>query len=138
MRLLQTHIIAVVLLAATAGAASAAEPVGDALIFVPPVSSEAAGLIDTGTDCIALNRIRSARIIAGEGIVYRMSGRKTVINRPRNGGRQLGRDQILIMRTRGSLLCAGDIVHLANSAPGMTAGYVALGRFETYHPPTGQ
>lgn len=127
-------LLVVALLSAITGSAGTAQPVGDTLLFVPPVDEQALPLVDTGTECIALNRIRSTRIIAGEGIVYQMAGRKAVINRPRHGGARLARDQILITRTRGAMLCAGDIVHLADSLPGMTAGFVALGRFETHRP----
>jgi hypothetical protein len=134
---LQSHIAAVALLAALfaalTGAVSAAEPAGDTLLFVPPVRGEQADrLIDPGTQCIALHRVRSTRIIAGEGIVYQMTGRRALINRPTHGGKRLQRHQVLITRTHGTLLCAGDIVHLADGMPGMTSGFVALGRFQTY------
>lgn len=125
---------AVALLSASAAAAQAAGPVGANLIFVPPMGNQAVHLIDSGTNCIAMNRVRSTRIIAGEGIVYQLTGRKAVINRPRHGGKRLARNQILITRTSGPMLCAGDIVHLADGLPGMTTGFVALGRFEHYQP----
>ena len=88
--------------------------------LVPPVSDEAALLVDTGPSCIALIRMRSARIIAGEGIVDQMTGRGALINRPRHGGKHLQRHQILITRSSSALLCTGDIVHLAGSLPGMS------------------
>lgn len=131
---------ALALLAAATVTAGAAEPTASNLLFVPPVSEEVAQQmgavqrIGTATNCIALHRIRSTRIITGEGIVYQMSGQKALINRPRHGGDRLARNQILITRTSGSLLCAGDIVHLADSLPGMTTGIVALGQFEAYPP----
>lgn len=125
---------AVALLSASAAAAQAAGPVGANLIFVPPMGNQAVHLIDSGTKCIAMHRVRSTRIIAGEGIVYQLTGRKAVINRPRHGGNRLARNQILITRTNGPMLCAGDIVHLADGLPGMTTGFVALGRFEHYQP----
>lgn len=131
---LQEQIVAVALLLAATGAADATEPLGDNLLFVPPVSDEAAQLVDPGQDCIALHRIRSTRIIAGEGIVYERTGQKALINRPRHGGKRLVPNQILITRTSGTLLCAGDIVHLADNLLGATSGFVALGRFESYHP----
>lgn len=135
MRYMQKQLVAAGLLVAASGAAYASEPVGNtALLFVPPVSDNAAHLIDSGTNCIALHRVRSTRIIAGEGIVYQMTGRKALINRPRHGVTRLARHQILITRRSGAMLCAGDIVHLADSLPGMTTGFVALGRFEHYHP----
>lgn len=125
---------AMALLLAPVGIATGAAPVGSNLMFVPPVSEEAAQRMALVTNCIALHRVRSTRIIAGEGIVYQMSGQKALINRPRHGGARLARHQILITRTTGPMLCAGDIVHLADSLPGMTTGFVALGRFETYSP----
>lgn len=131
---LQSQIGAIALLLAAAGGASAAEPVGANLLFVPPVSDEEYRRAETAINCIALHRVRSTRIIAGEGIVYQMAGRKALINRPRHGGARLTRHQILITRTQGTMLCAGDIVHLADSLPGMTTGFVALGRFEAYPP----
>ncbi|WP_152414813.1 hypothetical protein [Blastomonas sp. AAP53] len=129
-----TQLSAMALLSATISAPDAAVPAGSNLLFVPPVSDEAAQQIGAATNCIALHRVRSTRIIAGEGIVYELSGQKALINRPRHGGSRLARHQILITRTSGSMLCAGDIVHLADSLPGMTTGFVALGRFEAYTP----
>lgn len=134
MPFLQTQLIAMALLFASAGDAIGGHPVGDNLLFVPPVSDAEALRIGSATNCIALHRVRSTRIIAGEGIVYQMAGRKALINRPRHGGSRLSRHQILITRMRGPMLCAGDIVHLADSLPGMTTGFVSLGRFEAYPP----
>lgn len=131
---LQDQLVTVALLLAAIGAADATRPPGRTLLFVPPVSDKAAQAIDPGASCIALHRVRSTRIIAGEGIVYQMTGRKALINRPRHGITRLRPNQILITRSSGALLCAGDIVHLADSLPGMTTGFVALGRFETYRP----
>jgi hypothetical protein len=137
---LLTSLSALTLLAAATVTAEPAEPTAGNLLFVPPVSEEMAqqmGAIQhnaTATNCIALHRVRSTRIIAGEGIVYQMSGQKALINRPRHGSARLARHLILITRTSGSLLCAGDIVHLADSLPGMTTGIVALGQFEAYPP----
>jgi len=122
------------LLAALPGNAAAAEPVGEDMWFVPPVSDDRGSQIDTGTDCIALHRVRSTRIVTGKGIVYQMSGDRMLINRVRQGASLLNRNQLLITRTTGAMLCAGDIVHLAYSSPGMSAGSVALGRFELYYP----
>ena len=127
--------LALLVAAIAPAAVGATEPTGSNLLFVPPVNDAAAERIGTGTSCIALHRIRSTRIIAGEGIVYQMTGHKALINRPRHGGARLARHQILITRTSGSWLCAGDIVHLADSLPGITTGAVALGHFEAYHPP---
>ena len=132
---LRTRLGALALLLALAGEAQAAGPADPGLWFVPPVEYTAERQSDTGAQCIALHRVRSTRILAGEGIVYHMSGRKLLINRVRGGAGLLSRNQILITRTSGALLCAGDIVQLADSSPGFAAGFVALGRFERYHPP---
>lgn len=128
------QLAAVALLFATTGATDAAAPIGDNRLFVPPVSDEATHPVDPGQDCIALHRVRSIRIIAGEGIVYESTGRKPLINRPRHGVQRLLPNQILITRTSGALLCAGDIVHLSDDLLGMTSGFVALGKFESYQP----
>ena len=127
------HALALLVSFAT-GTTGAAEPTGENLLFVPPMSVELGQPIRATTNCIALHRVRSTRIIAGEGIVYHMTGQRALINRPRHGGARLARHQILITRTSGSLLCAGDIVHLADSLPGITTGVIALGRFEAYRP----
>lgn len=136
MHCLQSWFAAAALMLALTAAAEAAEPVGKDLWFVPPVSDEAGPEIDidTGMDCIALHRIRSTRILAGQGIVYQMNGQRQLINRVRHGAGLLNPNQVLITRTTGAMLCAGDIVQLAYSSPGISAGSVALGRFERYHP----
>lgn len=128
----QEQIAALALLLTAAGGANATVPAGDQLLFVPPVRDEAVQLVDPGQDCIALHRVRSTRIIAGEGIVYERTGQKALINRPLHGGKRLVPNQILITRTNRALLCAGDIVHLADGMLGMTSGFIALGRFKSY------
>lgn len=133
---LHSQLGAIALLLTLIGDAQAAEPVGKDLWFVPPVSDDGGPEIDTVTDCIALHRVRSTRILAGQGIVYQMSGQKLLINRLRQGASLLNPNQILITRTTSAMLCAGDIVQLAHSAPGTSAGSVALGRFELYQPAT--
>lgn len=125
---------ALALLLALPAGAGATEPVGEDMWFVPPVSDDIDIGIDTGTDCIALHRVRSTRILAGHGIVYHMNGDRLLINRVRQGASLLNRNQVLVTRTTSAMLCAGDIVQLAYSGPGMSAGSVALGRFELYHP----
>jgi hypothetical protein len=116
-----------------AGAAPcSAQPAGKDLIFVPPVEEDAPTASESGAQCIALHRVQSTRIIAGEGIVYQLSGRRMLINRPRHGLRQLERNQVLVIHSRGAMLCAGDIVHLADGLPGVTSAVIALGRFEVY------
>lgn len=132
---LRTRLGALAVMLALAGKADATGPADKDMWFVPPVEYASDSDGETGTQCIALHRVRSTRILAGEGIVYQMSGRKLLINRVRRGASLLNRNQILITRTSGALLCAGDIVQLAESSPGISAGSVALGRFERYHPP---
>lgn len=126
--------VAVALLLALPAGTQASTPETADRWFVPPVADDIGGKLDSGAECIALHRVRSTRILAGQGIVYQMSGDRLLINRVRQGARLLGRNQILITRTTGAMLCAGDIVQLAHSTPGISAGSVALGRFELYHP----
>ncbi|GGB74005.1 hypothetical protein [Blastomonas aquatica] len=140
MAYLQTAILAMVLVSAaasdagTAAPASASAPATTGLIFVPPVADDAVGPVRPEVDCIMASRVQSTRIVEGVGIVYKMAGRRRLLNRPRHGVRQLQQHQVLITRLRGAYLCAGDIVQLAGGMSGIATGSIALGRFEAYQP----
>ena len=113
--------------------AEALHPAGD-LIFVPPVADDLAMAGPAATNCIATHRVRATRIVRGKGIIYELSGSKRYINRLRMGADRLDRSDILLIRTPGGLLCAGDSVQLIDAMTGLTARSVSLGAFEPYPP----
>lgn len=113
--------------AAEQGVAASAE-----LIFVPPVPDDQPVRPAATAQCLALAQVRATRIIAGTGIVYRISSRRQFINRVRGDAAMLKEGQILHIRTGGSLLCAGDVVYLLDGLTGTSVRFVGLGSFEPY------
>lgn len=108
------------------------------LIFVPPMSDASPVGDVPGPDCLMLDQVRSTRIIPETGIVYRLSSRREFINRLRGNAGALKGRQVILMRTSRPLLCAGDIVYLADGSGGAGMTFVGLGRFERYDPAMAQ
>lgn len=127
-------LIAVALqIAAPAEEARASGATGD-LIFVPPMPEPLPADQPPATECLMLDQVRSTRIIAGTGIVYRLSGRRHLINRLRGRANALTNGQVMLVRKSSPLLCAGDIVYLADGSGGAGMTFVGLGKFERYEP----
>lgn len=108
------------------------------LIFVPPVPDDQPVRPAATAQCLALAQVRATRVIAGTGIVYRISSRRQFINRVRGDADMLKEGQIIHIRTSGSLLCAGDVVYLLDGLTGTSVRFVGLGRFEPYDAPVAQ
>lgn len=108
------------------------------LIFVPPMPDDQPVRPVATAQCLSLAQVRATRIIAGTGIVYRISSRRQFINRVRGDADMLKEGQIMHIRTSGSLLCAGDVVYLLDGLTGSSVRFVGLGRFEPYDGPLAQ
>ena len=121
-----------------AAALQVAGPAQGELIFVPPMPEPSPASPAPGPDCLMLDQVRSTRIIAGTGIVYRLSSRRQFINRLRGRADALTSSQVMLVRTSRPLLCAGDIVYLAEGPGGEGLTFVGLGRFERYDPSIAQ
>lgn len=108
---------------------------GADLIFVPPVPDDQPAPVGGEAECLALDQVRATRIIAGTGIVYKVSNHRQFINRVRGQGDALADGQVLHIRSKGPLLCAGDVVYLLDGLTGASVSFVGLGRFERYDAP---
>ncbi len=96
------------------------------MIFVPPVD-----ILET-TNCIALNQVRSTRVIDRIGIAYEMPNRKIWINRPKWGASILNDNLIMVSQNGSSRLCSGDIIRFLDRSPAGYRGSIALGPFISY------
>jgi len=96
------------------------------MIFVPPVK------IYETTQCIALQQVRSTRVIDRIGIAYEMPDRKIWLNRPQWGASLLQDDLVMIRKTSSNRLCSGDIVQFLDSSPSGFRSSIALGPFIRY------
>jgi hypothetical protein len=85
--------------------------------------------------CINLSSIQSTEIMDGTAIVYRMSGNKLYVNRPRGGEFLLDHDRIMVTNTYGSQLCRLDLVRLVDRSSHFPFGAVGLGDFVPYTKP---
>lgn len=129
-------LVSIVLAAALQVASASGNALAREIVFVPPMPGPAPVMeVVANTDCIALDRVRSTRIIRGTGIVYEMSRRTRFINRLRSGARHLSEGQVLLIRRHGPLLCAGDTVYLVDGLTGAAVSFVGLGVFERYDEP---
>lgn len=82
---------------------------------------------------IADNSIR----VSDDIILYRVSKRLVYRNDLANSCLGLGRDDdIIVVKTYGSQLCDGDIIHLVDRFSGITKGACSLGQFVPYRTPT--
>ncbi|WP_337658859.1 hypothetical protein [Sphingorhabdus sp. Alg231-15] len=96
------------------------------MIFVPPVD------VYETTHCIALQQVRSTRVIDRVGIAYEMPDRKIWLNRPQWGASLLQDDLVMVSQTTSNMLCSGDIVRFVDSSPAGIRASVALGPFISY------
>lgn len=83
-------------------------------------------------DCLFLPDIQSSEIVDGTAILYRTSGNRLYVNRPRSGASTLDRDDILVTKTSTSQLCRIDTVQLLDRTSHFFSGFVALGEFVPY------
>lgn len=86
----------------------------------------------TPVRCLNLHDIRSSEIIDRTAILYRTSGNRIYVNRPRMGSESLDRNDVLVTRTYSSQLCSIDTVRLYDSGARMETGFVGLGEFVPY------
>ena len=121
-------IIAVLALTAAASGAATAASLPPEALLARMLEGRVAG---KPVSCISQYNIRSAEIIDGTAIVYRV-GSKLYVNRPRSGASWLDRDDILATRTVGSQLCRVDSVRLIDRASRFPTGFVMLGDFVPY------
>jgi len=123
--------LAVAALAVTATSAIAATPAevrGEARL-AKAIEGSIAG---KPVRCLYLHDIRSSEIIDRTAIIYRTTGKKFYVNRPRSGARSLDRSDVLVTNTHSSQLCNVDIVHLYDTSSRMQTGFVGLGDFVPY------
>lgn len=85
--------------------------------------------------CLALGDIRSSRIIDGVAILYEAAGGTIYVNRPKDAGNMLRRDDVLVTDTHTSQLCNVDVVKLYDNATRMQDGFVLLDDFIPYRKP---
>lgn len=85
--------------------------------------------------CINLRDIRSSTIYDGTAIVYRTTGDKLYVNRPRIGASALDQNDVLVTKTFSSQLCSIDTIQLFDVAARMNTGFVGLDDFVPYTRP---
>jgi hypothetical protein len=81
-------------------------------------------------DCLSLNDTRQSSTYRGT-ILYRTSSKLTYRN-DMNGCTSLSDDRIPIIEVRGSQICRGDIVRLADRTSGAQWGACTFGNFVPY------
>lgn len=128
---LSSMLLAAVLQSLPPSAAAAAAE----LIFVPPLPLAVLQETPAARECLAMHRVRSARIISGTGIEYELTRRERFINRVRGRARGLAQGQVMLVRSSGPLLCAGDTVYILDGTTGAVVSFVGLGRFEPIDSP---
>ncbi len=89
-------------------------------------------------NCIPSRTADNSIRVSDDIILYRVSKRLVYRNDLANSCLGLGRnDDILIVKTYGSQLCDGDIIHLVDRLSGINKGACSLGQFVPYRTPTG-
>ncbi len=86
----------------------------------------------TPVDCINQQDIRSSEIIDRTAILYRTSGNRLYVNRPRSGATSLDSDDNLVTDTHTPQLCSIDVVRLLDRSSRSYSGFVGLGEFVPY------
>lgn len=82
-------------------------------------------------DCLILSDLRTAQVIPGTALVYRV-GSRLYVNRPRESVGQLDLNDILVTRPFGAQLCRLDMVDRVDRNSGFWRGFVSLGEFVPY------
>lgn len=129
---------AILLLSALIGSAAVAQP-------MPPVDNPAgeAALAERlrgwtagkPVACVSARQLKESDVIAGTAVVYRTSGSRVYVNRPRGDLSRLNEDHIIVTRSASTQLCDGDIVDLNNRTDNTPVASASLGRFIPYDRP---
>jgi len=85
--------------------------------------------------CLSLPVLGSSQVIDKTAIVYRTSGRRLYVNRPRSGADALNSDDIMVTRLSTSQLCSVDTVNMVDRFSRAPTGFVILGDFVPYDRP---
>lgn len=84
--------------------------------------------------CIDLHHVRNTTIYDGTAIVFD-AGSTIYVNRPKNGGKSMRDDDVMVTRTTTGRLCDVDVVQMHDSG-GFWNGVVFLGDFVPYKKPS--
>ena len=126
--------IAAALIAATAPAlaqtpAKVSEPA--------PLSPKAAAALAGRTagkpiSCVRLRDVRSSEIVDETAIIYKLSGKRWLVNFPDGGCASLRPGRVTVTSTPSTNLCRGDIARIIDPPTPIEYGSCGLGSFVPY------
>ena len=86
-------------------------------------------------NCVSLGSIRDTRVLDDHNILFRLNGRKEVVNHLPRRCPGLGRERRFGYRTSLSQLCSQDIIWVIEDPPIYMGSHCGLGKFEPYIAP---